>query len=140
MKQEALYQEVKDLSIQLAAKIDTAWNNRDADSLASLFHTDADFQFYNGLMLRGQKLIRRFYSRSIFPSLPEGLRHLTKSTRIRLLTESVAIGDTKVDLIDEAEDDEEQRVQRRLMATTVLIKEKERWWISAVRLMVPTKD
>ena len=140
MKHEADNQEVEDLSIQLASKFDTAWNNRDADSLASLFHIDADFQFYNGLLLRGQKLIKRFYSRSIFPSLPEGLRHLTRSARIRLLTETVAIGDAKVDLVDESEDDEEKRVQLRLLSTTVLIKEEEKWLVSAVRLMVPTKD
>jgi uncharacterized protein (TIGR02246 family) len=140
MNQNTLYHEVYDLSVQLASKLDTAWNNRDVETFTSLFQSDADLQFYNGLMVRGKKLIKRFYSKSVFPNLHEGLRHLTKSIRIRLLTDTVAIVDAKVDLVDEAEDDDKKRVQRKLLTTTVIIKEDERWWISAVRIMTPTKD
>ena len=79
MDQGAHHQEVKDFSKGLILDFDSAWNNRDAEALALLFHKEADFRFYNGLTLRGQRLIKRFYSRNVFPNLPDGLRHRTRS-------------------------------------------------------------
>ncbi len=139
MIQETLYQEVEDLADHIALEGDTAWKNRDADSLAALFHSEADLQFYNGLILKGRKRIRKYYAKKVFPFLPEGLRHVTKSRNVRLLTETVAIGDSDVDLVDENEEQEEKRVQRRLKVTTVVIKENGTWQIAAVRMMIPTK-
>jgi uncharacterized protein (TIGR02246 family) len=137
--QEEVLGEVEELSPQLISAFDAAWNARDAEALASLFHEDADFQFYNGLMLRGRRLIHRVYARSIFPSLPEGLRHRSEPARIRLVSETVALGDAKVELLDVNEEDEQKRVQLRIAATIVLAKDGGRWAISAVRLMVPSE-
>ena len=136
---EEILSEVEDLSPRLVSDFDAAWNARDAEALAVLFQEDADFEFYNGLMLRGRRLIHRVYSRSIFPSLPSGLRHKTEVRRIRLLSETVALGDAKVALLDVNEDDEQKRVQRMISATIVLTKGDGRWAISAVRLMVPAE-
>ena len=72
--------------------------------------------------------------------MPEGLRHVTRSYKVRLLTEGVAIGDGRVDLVDENEEDPEKRVHRRLKVTTVVLKGEEGWRFSAVRIMVPVKD
>jgi uncharacterized protein (TIGR02246 family) len=59
MTREEILSEVERLSPRLVSDLDAAWNARDADALASLFHEDADFQFYSGLMLRGRRLIQR---------------------------------------------------------------------------------
>jgi uncharacterized protein (TIGR02246 family) len=139
MAPENILSEVEKISPQLISDFDAAWNARDAEALASLFHEDADFQFYNGLMLRGRRLIQRVYASSIFPSLPEGLRHKTEPERIRLLSETVALGDARVAILDANEDDAQKRVQRVISATIVLTKGDECWAISAVRLMVPAE-
>jgi len=140
MKPEKFSQEIEDMSKEIVSKFDEAWNGRDADALEGLFHEEADFQFYYGLMLRGRKRIKKYYAEKVFPNLPAGWKHVTRSFGVRLLTEGVAIGDGKVDLVDENEGDPEKRVQRRLKVTTVVVKEKENWLFSAVRLMVPVKD
>ena len=140
MKPEKLSQELEDLSAEIISKFETAWNNRDADSLAALFHSEADFQFYYGIMVRGRERIKRYYTEKVFPYLPKGLRHLTRSYKLRLLTDGVVIGDGRVDLVDENEKDPEKRVQHRLRVTTVVVKDEEEWRFSAVRMMVPVKD
>lgn len=139
MTQERILSELEELSPRLVSDFDAAWNARDADMLASLFHPDADFQFYNGLMLRGRRLIQRVYARSIFPSLDEGLRHETEPQHIRLLSDTVALADAKVVIVDTSEDDARMRVQLTISATIVLANEDGRWAISAVRLMVPVE-
>ena len=135
--QEATLSEVESLSSRLVSEFDEAWNGRDAEALASLFHEDGDFHFYNGLELRGRRLIQRIYGRSVFPNLRTGLIHRTRSMRVRMLSDSVALGDGKVDLVDTIEADEEKQVQLTISATIILANRNGRWGISAVRLMVP---
>ena len=140
MKPEKLTQEIEQISKEIVSKFDDAWNGRDADAMADLLHSEADFQLYYGLMVRGRERIKKYYAEKIFPYLPEGLRHVTRSYKVRLLTEGVAIGDGRVDLVDENEEDPEKRVHRRLKVTTVVLKGEEGWRFSAVRIMVPVKD
>jgi uncharacterized protein (TIGR02246 family) len=140
MNQKTQDPELKTLSAQLVSSFDTAWNTRNPEALADLFQEGADFQFYYGLMLRGRKRIKKFYTEKVFPNLPEGWRHITRSFKARFLTDSVAIGDGKVDLVDENEADENKRLQRRIKVTSVVVKEGGRWLFAAVRLMVPTEE
>jgi uncharacterized protein (TIGR02246 family) len=133
-------QELKELSFKLADRFDTAWNSRDPEALGKLFQKEADFQFYNGLILRGRKRILKYYREKVFPDLPEGWRHVTKSIKSRYLTDTVAIGDGKVVLVDENESDEDIRIKRRIKVTSVAVKEDGDWRFTAVRLMIPVED
>jgi uncharacterized protein (TIGR02246 family) len=125
---------------KLVEDFDRAWNERDPEALASLFNEDADFQFHNGLLVRSRNRIRRFYFEKVFPTLPEGMKHISHSVRVRFVTEGVLIGDGKVDLVDESKSDPDKKVQQRLKVTTVLVKKEDMWRFSAVRVMVPAKD
>jgi len=49
----------------------------------------------------GAEVNKEIFSVNIYPNLHEGLRHITESARICILTETVAIGDAKVDLPDD---------------------------------------
>jgi len=137
MARESIASEMEALSSELVSAFDGAWNRRDAEALASLFHEDGDFCFYNGLKLRGRRLIQRVYGRSVFPNLPGGLTHRTRSMRVRMLSDRVALGDGKVELLDTTKADEENQVQLTISATIILTNDDGRWGISAVRLMVP---
>ena len=140
MKPEKLSQEIEDMSKEIVSKFDDAWNTRDPDALAKLLQEEADFQFYYGHLVRGRERIKRYYTEKVFPYLPEGLKHVTRSYRVRKITDSVLIGDGRVDLGDENEKDPEKRVQRRLKVTTGVLKGEEGWRFSAARIMVPVKD
>ena len=140
MKSDKTLNEIEDIATDLVSKFDAAWNNRDPEALAAFFTEKADFQFYYGLLVRGRERIKKYYTNKVFPYLPEGLRHVTRSYKVRVLTDEVVIGDGRVDLVVVNEEGEEIRVQRRLKVTTVVLKEDEGWRFSAVRLMVPVKD
>jgi uncharacterized protein (TIGR02246 family) len=124
-------------SQKMVEDFDRAWNERDPRALAELFVEDADFQFHNGLLVRGRKRIQRYYAEKVFPSLPVGMKHITRSARVRVITDGVIIGDGKVDLVDENETGPEKRVQRRLKVTTIAVKKAESWRFTAVRVMAP---
>jgi hypothetical protein len=65
---------------------------------------------------------------------------VTKSFRVREISDTVLIGDGRVDLVDNNEKDSEKGVQQRLKVTTVVVKENGGWKYSAVRVMKPVKD
>jgi uncharacterized protein (TIGR02246 family) len=125
---------------KLVDDFDQAWNRRDPEALAVLFDEEADFQFYYGLMARGREKIKRYYQEKVFPYLPEGLEHVTRSFKIRQITDTVLIGDGRVDLVDSQEKDPEKSLHQRLKVTTINVKGDDGWKFSAVRVMKPVKD
>jgi uncharacterized protein (TIGR02246 family) len=140
MKTDVIDQSLLDESQYLVKELDRAWNERDPEGLAALFHEGADFQFYYGLMVRGRARIERFYREKVFPYLAEGMRHVTRSFKLRQIAEGVVIGDGRVDLVDIQEPDPALAVQRRVKVTAVVVKGEGGWRFSAVRIMVPVKD
>ena len=132
--------EINRMAEALVGAFDKAWNDRDHEALEAFFTEDADFQFYYGLLVRGRERIKKYYRDKVFPYLPKGLRHITRSYKIRVLTDEVLIADGRVDLVEVNEEGEEIQVQRRLKVTTVSLKDEGVLQFSAVRLMVPVKD
>lgn len=118
----------------LGVELDDAWNSRDADTLAGLFCHDGDFRNAAGVMLRGRGQIRRHYAEEVFPALPEGLLHETIPAHIRFVAPDVAVGDGEVRLFEE---DSKAAEYPPLLVTSVLLREEDRWLISAVRLARP---
>ena len=71
--------EINRMAEALVGAFDNAWNNRDHEALEAFFTEDADFQFYHGLLVRGRERIKKYYRDKVFPYLPKGLRHVTRS-------------------------------------------------------------
>ena len=140
MKKDGVDQSLLDESKQLVERFDRAWNERDHEGLAALFHEEADFQFYHGIMVRGRERIQRFYRDKVFPYLPEGMQHVTRSYKMRQIAEGVVVGDGRVDLVDLQQPDPALAVQRRVKATGVVVKDDQGCRYAAVRIMVPVKD
>ena len=140
MKIKTADSELLKASQKLVEDFDRAWNERDVEALAELFTEEADFQFHYGLMVRGREKIKKYYRDKVFPSLAEGLRHVTKSPKVREISDTVVVGDGRVDLVDIDEKDPENAVQGRLKVTTVVVKENGDLKFSAVRAMKPVKD
>lgn len=140
LKHKAIPKEIEEMAVELIKKFDDAWNTRNDKDLADLFHEEADFQFHYGHLVRGRERVQKYYRDKVFPYLPEGLRHVTRSYKVRILTDDVVIGDGRVDLVDESEEDPDKKVHKRFKVTTVVQKGDEGWRFSAVRVMVPVKD
>jgi len=140
MRSIPIHPDLEKKAADLVARFDTAWNSRDSDALASFFTEDADFQFYYGILVRGQEKIEKYFHDKVFPYLTPGLMHVTRKYKLRQVTDEVIIGDGRVDLVVMDDDGEELRVERRLKVTTVVVMDSGVWKYSAVRLMVPVKD
>jgi uncharacterized protein (TIGR02246 family) len=126
--------EIGNVMRELAAGFDAAWNGRDADALAAFFTDDADFGNAAGEVFRGIEGIRRHYREGVFPSLPVGLPHKTTPEDIRFVAQDVIIGNGTVRLFLESREAAEYAEMR---VTAIMVKEGNRWLLSAVRLMVP---
>ena len=140
MKKDGVDQSLLDESKQLVEQFDRAWNERDPEALAALFHKKADIQFYHGIMVRGRERIKRFYRDKVFPYLPEGMQHVTRSFKLRHIAEGVVIGDGRVDLVDLQQSDPQLAIHRRVKVTGVVVKDDQGRRFAAVRIMVPVKD
>jgi uncharacterized protein (TIGR02246 family) len=118
--------------LQLATELDRRWNERDAGAFADLFETDGDFRFHTGTWIKGKASIEDFWRRQVFPGLPEGMRHVVVTKRVRFVTDNVAIGDGTLRLVDVGEGQE--RVHLETEGTLLAVKKNARWYISAIRL------
>ena len=118
--------------LQLATELDKRWNQRDARAFADLFETDGDFRFHTGTWIKGRGCIEDFWRDMVFPGLPEGMRHVVTTKRVRFVTDNVAIGDGTLRLVDLTEGQE--RVHLETEGTVLAVKKNARWFISAVRL------
>ncbi len=118
--------------LQLATELDRRWNERDAGAFADLFETDGDFRFHTGYWIKGKISIEDFWKRQVFPGLPEGMRHVVVTKRVRFVTGNVAIGDGTLRLVDVGEGQE--RVHLETEGTLLAMKKNARWYISAIRL------
>ena len=118
--------------LQLATELDRRWNERDSRAFADLFEIDGDFRFHTGTWIKGRGSIEDFWRGQAFPGLPEGMRHVVITKRVRFVTNNVAIGDGTLRLVDVGEGQE--RVHLETEGTLIAIKKDGRWYISAVRL------
>ena len=118
--------------LQLATELDRRWNQRDARAFADLFETDGDFRFHTGTWIKGKGSIEDFWRGEVFPGLPEGMRHVVITKRVRFVTDNIAIGDGTLRLVDVGEGQE--RVHLETEGTLIAVKKNARWYISAVRL------
>ena len=127
-----IQEEDKRSVLQLASELDRRWNQRDAGAFAELFDTDGDFRFHTGYWIRSKASIEAFWRGEVFPGLPEGMRHMVVTKRVRFVTTDVAIGDGTLRLVDVAEGQE--RVHLETEGTLLAVKKNARWRISAIRL------
>ena len=118
--------------LQLVTELDRRWNQRDARAFADLFETDGDFRFHTGTWIKGRVCIEDFWRDMVFPELPEGMRHVVTTKRVRFVTDNVAIGDGTLRLVDITEGQE--RVHLETEGTLLAVKKNARWYISAIRL------
>ena len=127
-----IQEEDKQSVLQLAKELDRRWNERDARAFADLFEIDGDFRFHTGTWIKGRGSIENFWRGEVFPGLPEGMRHVIITKRVRFVTDNVAIGDGTLRLVNLIEGQE--RVHLETEGTVLAVKKNARWCISAIRL------
>jgi len=135
LKRDDLSEEERELH-ELSARIDAAWNRRDAKALSDLFEEQAVFRFHTGVTLHGKSEIERHYL-DHFPKIREGEKHGSTVHQVRFIRPDVAIIDSEVELFRLNETSGEKETRLKLLNTTVASKEGGRWFVCAVNLIVP---
>ena len=120
---------------QVRADLDAAWNRHDAIALSNLFLENADFQWHTGQLLKDQKQIEQYFNES-FKQTPAEFRHTTTIERIRFLRPDVAIGDGTI-VVSREGAPENEKPYMSVLFTCVGQKKNGKWYIAAVRLMLP---
>ena len=122
---------------QVAFKLDSYWNNRDAKGFASMFTDDADFRLQNGQWVTGKEAIETYWSENVFSLMSPSAKHTTVPSRIRFLSDSIVVGDGKLiisDLVNGLE-----RILLDGEGTMILQKRNQEWLICGIRLSILTK-
>ncbi len=123
---------------QAAAKLDAAYNRRDAKAFSEIFLEDADFQWHTGELLKNRTEIGQYFANS-FRKMPTDYRHITTFQHIRFLKPDIAISDGTVVIAREGAAENEKPVLEVLF-TCVGEKVKGKWSIAAIRLILPKRE
>lgn len=121
---------------QLALDLDAAWNKYDAVAFSALFLDDADFQYWDGVVLKNRKEIEQYYSTKVFKNMQPGMQHTSSLQRIRFVKKNVVIGDGTLVITREGAPENEKPGLSALF-TSIAQKKNGQWKIAAVRLMFP---
>jgi uncharacterized protein (TIGR02246 family) len=121
---------------QLSHDLDAAWNKYDAAAFSALFLDNADFQYWDGALLKDRNEIEQYYSTKVFKNMQPGMRHTSTLQRIRFVRKDVVIGDGTLNISREGAKENEKPALSALF-TCVAQKKNGQWRIAAVRLMFP---
>lgn len=66
------------------------------DAFCQLFLEDADFQYWDGVLLKDLKEIKQYYGTKVFKATPTRFRHFSIFQRIKFIEPNIAIGDGTV--------------------------------------------
>jgi uncharacterized protein (TIGR02246 family) len=122
---------------QLSLELDSAWNRHDAVAFSALFFDDADFQYWDGVLLMDRKEIEQYYRTNVFKNTPADMRHKGTLQRIRFIKKDVVIGDGTLVIFQKGAAENEKPALSALF-TSVARKKDGKWQIAAVRLMFPS--
>jgi uncharacterized protein (TIGR02246 family) len=123
---------------QLAHDLDAAWNKYDAVAFSALFLDDADFQYWDGVVLKNRKEIEQYYDTKVFKNMQPGMHHTSTLQRIRFVKKDIVIGDGNLVITREGASENEKPALSALF-TSVAQKINGQWHIAAIRLMFPAE-
>jgi uncharacterized protein (TIGR02246 family) len=117
-----------------------ARNAKDAKAAASFFTEDGDFGTSRGERAEGRKNIEKRLAKS-FASGPYSKSTAKQGTAsVRMLSAGCAIADYTWELAGLRGVDGKALPTRKGAATTVLVKKDGKWFIAALRAMIPAKE
>jgi uncharacterized protein (TIGR02246 family) len=122
---------------QLSLDLDSAWNSHDAIAFSQLFLDDADFQYWDGVVLKDRKEIEQYYGTKVFKNTPVDRCHKGTLQRIRFIKKDVVIGDGTLVIYRKGAPENEKPTLSALF-TSIARKKDGKWRIAAIRLMFPS--
>ena len=121
----------------IANQLDDAWNKGDAKMLAHLFLTDGDYVSSTGRTARGRAEVERAFEQQ-WAGLYKGTRIKVTTTTVHFLRKDIAIVDGAFEVTGMRDPSGKVLGPRSGLATIVVSKKGDRWYVAALRGMVPS--
>lgn len=120
----------------IVTRFEAAWSKCDATALASLWTEDGDFHSPYDLAAKGRAEIEKFYG-GAFSEGYCGSRASGAIDRIRFVRDDVAVIDGTWGIEGAHDQNKHEQPPEKGLFTVVARKQGGRWWIVALREMIP---
>ncbi len=121
----------------LAAQLQQAWNKADAKMLADLFLTDGDYVSSTGRTARGRAEVEKAFAQQ-WAGIYKGTKIAITMTTVHFIRKDVAIADGAFDVTGMKDPGGKAVGTRSGLSTLVAAKKGDRWYVAALRGMVPS--
>jgi len=121
----------------IAAQLQEAWNKADSKMLADLFLTDGDYVSSTGRTARGRPEVEKAFAAQ-WAGIYKGTRITVATTTVHFIRPDVAIADGAFDVTGMKNPSGKSVGTRSGLSTVVAVKKGDRWYVAALRGMVPS--
>ncbi len=121
----------------IGAQIQEAWNKKDAKMLADLWLTDGDYVSSTGRMATGRAEVERAFAAQ-WAGVYKGTHLAHTLTSVRFLRKDVAIADGGFEIGGMKDASGKSLPTRSGLSTVVAARKGDRWYVAALRGMVPS--
>src|SRR5215470_2540267 len=121
----------------IGTQIQDAWNKKDARMLADLWLTDGDYVSSTGRTATGRAEVEKAFAAQ-WAGLYKGTKLTHTLTSVRFLRKDVAIADGAFEISGMKDPTGKSQATRSGLSTLVATRKGERWYVAALRGMVPS--
>jgi len=121
----------------IGAQVQDAWNQRDAKMLADLWLTDGDYISSTGRTATGRAEVESAFAAQ-WAGVYKGTKLTHTLTSVRFLRKDVAIADGAFEISGMKDASGKLLPTRSGLSTIVAVRKGERWYVAALRGMVPS--
>ena len=121
----------------IGAQIQSSWNKADAKEIADLFLTDGDYISSTGRTARGRDELQKAFAAQ-WSGVYKGTKLSHTLTNVRFLRKDVAIADGAFEITGMRDSNGKLMPTRSGLSTVIAARKGERWYVAALRGMVPS--
>ena len=121
----------------IGAQVQDAWNKRDAKMVADLWLTDGDYVSSTGRTATGRAEVEKAFATQ-WNGVYKGTKLTHTLTNVRFLRKDVAIADGAFEISGMKDASGKLMATRTGLSTIVAVRKGDRWYVAALRGMVPS--
>ena len=121
----------------IGAQIQDAWNKADAKMLADLWLTDGDYVSSTGRAAHGRAEVQKAFAEQ-WATIYKGTKIAHTFTSVNFVRRDVAIADGSFEITGMRDAAGKIMPARSGLSTIVAVKKGDRWYVAALRGMVPS--
>ena len=121
----------------IGTQVQDAWNKHDAKMLADLWLTDGDYVSSTGRTATGRAEVEKAFAAQ-WAGVYKGTKLTHTLTSVRFLRKDVAIADGAFEISGMKDATGKSLATRSGLSTLVAARKGERWYVAALRGMVPS--